>query len=129
MVMQYPCYPLPGSGAQTPFISSAMNRKRLNHEAYTRKPRASAPDGVPSRTVIIQSLHQRIVCTFGRVRELLKSPYGQGPDTGPKNVSKKAGPHDGKAMWSPDDHSAPSHTCGHRMRRRAGDEIGRNKMT
>ena len=33
----------------------------------------------------------RIVCNFGRVRELLKSPHSKEPDSGPRNIRKKSG--------------------------------------
>ena len=34
---------------------------------------------------------KRIVCNFGRVRELLKSPHSKEPDSGPRNIRKKSG--------------------------------------
>ena len=47
------------------------------------------------------------MCNFGRVRELLKSPHSKGPDSGSRNIRKKSGAHDGKAMWNPDAHGPP----------------------
>ena len=34
---------------------------------------------------------ERIVCNFGRVRELSKSPHSKEPDSGPRNIRKKSG--------------------------------------